>query len=64
MLWEGFALVAVEGYFLVVMRGLLISLASLVAEHSLSACVVASLVVAARGLNSCDSPALEQQTAQ
>ena len=40
--------------------GLLLALASLVAEHRLEGCVVVALGVAACGLNSRDSPALEQ----
>lgn len=58
---EGLALVAVENYFLVVMRGLLIWLASC-CRAQLEAYVVASLVVAARRLNSSTSMH-RQQTA-
>ena len=48
------------GLLFVVVRGLLIAVASLVAEHGLDLGVQASVVVA-RGLSSCGSRALEHR---
>ena len=59
MLHTGFSLVVVSRGYALVVHGLLIALASLVAEHGLKG-MWASVIVA-HGLSSCGSQALERR---